>query len=162
MGASIYPPPVSEPSTIVALQNIEAIPSTAYVVDETIQFTQTFTAKANRHYKVTFLMANIDTDGTTGSSYISKSAGVTTCRHNPGSTVSLSSNDIGQMFTAVFGDDSMRNSGVNATWWIESPPAGLNTVAITLKASLTTAGGVRYLAYGNGNRLAIEDAGPAV
>lgn len=162
MGASIYPPPASQMPRIVALQNLENIPSASYVVDETIQFTQTFTAIANRHYKVTFQMANVDTDGTTGSAYISKVAAITTCRVNPGTTVTTTSNEIGQIYTPVFGDDSMRDGGVVGVFWIERPPAGLNTVAISLKTSLTTAGGVRYLAYGDGNRLAIEDAGPAV
>ncbi|WMI33346.1 hypothetical protein SEA_PROVOLONE_25 [Streptomyces phage Provolone] len=162
MGAAIYPPPAALTSTLVAFQNCEQIPTQDYFINEGMQFTQTFKAQANRIYKVTFTMANVDTDGVTGSTYVAKTSAITICRHAFGTSVSTSSTEIGQIHTAVFGDDSLRNSGVHATFWIENPPEGNNTIGISLKAAHTTQGGVRYLAYGNGNRLAIEDAGPAL
>ncbi|MFI6275934.1 siphovirus ReqiPepy6 Gp37-like family protein [Streptomyces sp. NPDC050988] len=153
------------PRGVMAMQ---ALASTAYVGDtETIVYTQTFTAEANRCYRINLRVAAVDTDATgdnaSATIRYAKQSGYTACRWAAGTTVSNTSTLLGTFYSTLFDDDSFTASGINANWYLNNPAAGTVTIGIGLKVNRAAAtyGQVRYLVSG-GSHLAIEDAGSAI
>lgn len=148
--------------------SVQALASTAYIGDtETIVYSQTFTAEANRCYEINFRVAVVDTDATgdNASSTIryAKQSGYTACRWAAGSTASNTSTLLGTFYNTLFDDDSFTATGINANWYLNNPPAGTVTIGIGLKVNRAAAtyGQVRYLVSG-GSHLAIEDVGSSI
>lgn len=153
------------PRGVIAVQ---ALASTAYVGDtETIVYTQTFAAEANRCYRINLRVAAVDTDATgdnaSATIRYAKQSGYTACRWGAGTTVSNTSPLLGTFYSTLFDDDSFTASGINANWYLNNPAAGTVTIGIGLKVNRAAAtyGQVRYLVSG-GSHLAIEDAGSAI
>ncbi|MFI6205904.1 hypothetical protein ACIBAI_05815 [Streptomyces sp. NPDC051041] len=151
---------------VVALQTLTAMTDAQYVGDtETMIYTQSFTAEASRCYKVVLRIASVDTDGTGDSTSLryAKQSAMTTVRWAAASTVTTSAASLGTFYTTVFDDDSNTSTGVEATFYLNDPPAGLITVGVSLVArrAAATYGRVRYLTSTR-STLAVEDAGPAL
>ncbi|WP_411120609.1 siphovirus ReqiPepy6 Gp37-like family protein [Streptomyces sp. x-19] len=148
---------------VVAIQQLS---TTAYIGDTaTVVYTQSFTAEANRCYKVVLRIASVDTDGTgdsTSGRYAKQSA-TTAVRWAAGNTVTTSSTAVGDIFTTTYNDDSNSSTGLGADFYINNPPAGTVTVGVTLntRRAAATYGMVRFLPGGL-SQLIIEDAGQAL
>ncbi|MGC4928083.1 siphovirus ReqiPepy6 Gp37-like family protein [Streptomyces sp. DT117] len=150
------------PRGIVALTSL---PNSDYVADvEQLVFTMPFTAEADRCYKVSIRVPVVDTDSTGDSSArVAKQSAMTYLRWAPGTSVSTSSTAVGSFYSTTFNDDSMTGTGLDASFYINRPPAGRITIGVGLMARRTAAtyGRVRYLAS-TGSSLAVEDVGAAV
>lgn len=153
------------PRGVLALQTLG---TTAYVGDtESIVYTQQFQADAGRCYKVTIRIAAVDTDATgdnanTNIRYAKQSA-MTTVRWATGTTVSTSSTAIGTFYSTTYDDDSNSATGMDATFYLNNPPAGPITVGVGLntRRAAATYGMVRFLPS-TLSTLAIEDVGAAL
>ncbi|MGW3336214.1 siphovirus ReqiPepy6 Gp37-like family protein [Streptomyces sp. NPDC001009] len=151
------------PRGVLALQTLG---TTAYVGDtETMVYTQQFTAEAGRCYKVVLRIASVDTDATgdNASTRYAKQSAMTVVRWASGSTVASSNTAIGSFYSTTFNDDSNTSNGMDAAFYLNSPPAGPITIGIGLmtKRAAATYGMVRYLPS-TLSTLAIEDVGAAV
>ncbi|WP_031513717.1 DUF7298 domain-containing protein [Streptomyces sp. NRRL F-5123] len=154
MGVTLYPDP--RPRGVIVRQ----IVSTSALVGntETMMYTQTFYAEAGRNYEIHFrtaVLGNSAGDGTAVQS------GRTICRWAAGSTVTTAGTLIGDVYTTAFAPDLTRASGVDATFNLISPPAGLITIGISLYAlrqPASTYGSVHYGTNGQ-SELLVSDNG---
>ncbi|QFG10488.1 hypothetical protein SEA_ITZA_25 [Streptomyces phage Itza] len=162
MGVSIYPPPASPPAARGLVSQSPELDDTALIgTTETICYDHSFTAEANRVYKVTFQAATVDTDGTgANADYGSKGSARIIMRWAAGSSA-----DTGTFFAekwiATFGDNSQRATGVTMVGYFSTTASGTHTVALGMNMQYSSGGQVRFLMYGPGNRLSVEDVGPA-
>ncbi|QPB09852.1 hypothetical protein KGG73_gp18 [Streptomyces phage Sentinel] len=159
MGASLYPPPVSPIAGAIVSESAELADTPLVGTTETVAYTHTFTAVAGRRYRVRFQAASVDTD-LAGSDYTSKGSARVCMRWAVG-TSAASGSFFAEQWIPTFGDNSERSSGITFFGHFTASTSGTHAVAVTINQQFATGGNVRFIMYGNGNKIVIEDAGPA-
>jgi hypothetical protein len=133
-------------------------------VTETIAASVTFTAEANRMYRVTVVTPVIDNQGT------GAQTGIVTLRHATGGSVTAAGTLVGKAVSNAPGSTGSSTAGsaaetVTLVGWINNPAAGQLTVGVGLAPTGATA--VRFLSGGTSGpdyipQLVVEDAGAAI
>jgi hypothetical protein len=161
VGSSLYPPPASPIARGVVSESVELDDSASIGTTETVAYSHSFTAEAGRRYKVTFQAASVDGDsGNQNAYYGSKGSARLVMRWAAG-TSAATGTFFAELWVPTFGDDSQKSTGTTMVGFFSPTTSGTHTVAVAMNMRYDTGGNVRFLMYGQGNKIFIEDAGPA-